>query len=153
MRRLTALIILLVLSGCTGSSGGDSSANRGSCVVSPVRHGNVPDWTASANPPGALPFVVSAQGNAVGFIFGHPLTADNHRSISNKILWVMRTPRDGTALRITATHGNSVVHKGFPGASSPGEIYPSIVDVPTPGCWHFALAWNGASASVNLRYV
>lgn len=151
MRRAIALVVLLLLSGCTGSSG-QHTARQHTCAVTPVRHGNAPRWTGAANPPSAVPFVISKQGNVVGFLFGSPLTADNHRSLSNKILWVMRTPRDGRPLNITATRGNSVVRKGFPADSSPGEIYPSIVDVPTAGCWHFALVWNGTSASVDLRY-
>jgi hypothetical protein len=36
--------------------------------------------------------------------------------------------------------------------SGPGEIYPSIVDVPQAGCWHFDLSWSGHKASVELLY-
>jgi hypothetical protein len=36
--------------------------------------------------------------------------------------------------------------------SGPGEIYPSIIDVPEAGCWHFALAWNGHRSVVALAY-
>ena len=37
--------------------------------------------------------------------------------------------------------------------SFPGEIYPSTVDVPVPGCWQFTAEWNGHTATVDLRYV
>ena len=64
----------------------------------------------------------------------------------------MRSQRDGQPLRVTATLRDSTVRTTVPATSGPGEIYPSIVDVPTAGCWRFALTWNGARASVGLRY-
>jgi len=39
-----------------------------------------------------------------------------------------------------------------PANSGPGEIYPSIVDVPQPGCWRFDLSWSGHRATVYLEY-
>jgi hypothetical protein len=39
-----------------------------------------------------------------------------------------------------------------PANSSPGEIYPTVVDVPAPGCWHFDLHWADHDASVELEY-
>lgn len=38
----------------------------------------------------------------------------------------------------------------FPADSSPGEIYLSIVDVPTDGCWHVTFEWNGHRADLSL---
>jgi hypothetical protein len=40
----------------------------------------------------------------------------------------------------------------LPPNSSPGEIYPSEVDVPSPGGWHFDLRWGKNKASVDLVY-
>ena len=37
--------------------------------------------------------------------------------------------------------------------SEPGEIYPSEIVVPSPGCWHFTLSWNGHTDTVDLWYV
>jgi hypothetical protein len=34
-----------------------------------------------------------------------------------------------------------------PANSSPGEIYPSILDAPTAGCWHVTAEWNNNRAT------
>jgi hypothetical protein len=39
-----------------------------------------------------------------------------------------------------------------PANSTPGEIYPTIVDVPEPGCWHLDLVWAGHQTSIELEY-
>ena len=39
-----------------------------------------------------------------------------------------------------------------PANSGPGEIYPSIVDVPTAGCWVLNLAWGAHRAALALPY-
>jgi hypothetical protein len=108
-----------------------------------------------ANTPASLPFAVSDQGNAAGFLFGYPLTVASRPNMDNKILWVVRTPNDGQPLMITARRvgvSGPVVRAQLPADSGPGQIYPSIIDVPTPGCWHFTLQWPHASATVDLQY-
>ena len=90
----------------------------------------------------------------VGMLFGAPLRAgsrDDGRS--NKILWISREPRNGATLEITGTseRGGSMSASQSADAS-PGEIYPSIVDVPAPGCWHLNLAWGPNTATVDLYY-
>jgi Protein of unknown function (DUF4232) len=123
--------------------------------ASPSTANDVPSWADSANPPSAIPHLVSSDGNVVAILFGAPL-AVGPRDKSNKILWIVRQPRDGQPLKITATLPGSnakPVHATFPANSGPGEIYPSSVDVSTPGCWHFDLAWNGHRSTINLAYV
>ena len=39
-----------------------------------------------------------------------------------------------------------------PANSGPGEIYPSFVDVPLPGCWTFTLRWHGHTDTIDLPY-
>jgi hypothetical protein len=76
-------------------------------------------------------------------------------SPSNKILWVMRLPRNGSQLVIRATPEHSLsptIIVTEPADSGPGEIYPSIVNVPRSGCWHLQVRWAGHSDSVNLGY-
>jgi hypothetical protein len=116
---------------------------------------DVPAWAASARPP-AVPHLLAPDGNAIAFVFGAPLTSPASPVRSNKILWIVRQPRDGRPLEVTATLPRSAadpVRISQPANSAPGEIYPSIVDVGAPGCWHFALAWNGHRSSMNLAYV
>jgi hypothetical protein len=115
----------------------------------------VPSWSTSANPPIAIPHALSADGNVLYFVFSDPMIAGNHTDRQNKILWIVRQPRDGQPLQITATLPGShlePVHQSVPANSGPGEVYPSIVDVPAPGCWHFDLTWNGHHSSVDLGY-
>jgi hypothetical protein len=92
---------------------------------------------------------------AAGFLFGYPLRAGHPQNRRNKILWVMGLPRNGSALDISG-HPLAVskpsIHKTEPANSSPGEIYPSYVDVPQAGCWHFDLSWSGQHAAVDLDY-
>ena len=65
----------------------------------------------------------------------------------------MRFPRNGNPLSITARLGTDraeVVHLSEPADSSPGEIYPSIVDLPKSGCWQLSLAWGAHRARIDI---
>ncbi len=114
-----------------------------------------PAWATSAAPIG-IPAAVSANGLVSATIFANPLHAPARTSgATNKILWVVKLPREGQPLEITATpldHNGPAVTVNEPANSSPGEIYPSIIDVPTPGCWRLTLAWAGHRGTVDLRY-
>lgn len=73
----------------------------------------------------------------------------------NKVLWIMKLPRLGSPLSIEATPVDAskpVIRSTFPADSSPGEIYPSYVNVPNAGCWRLTLRWAGHEDSVDLRY-
>jgi hypothetical protein len=70
------------------------------------------------------------------------------------VLWVVRFPRDGHPLEITARLGRDpalLVRTIWSADSEPGEIYPSASDLPNPGCWHVALAWGSHRASVDVE--
>ena len=57
-------------------------------------------------------------------------------------------------LEITARLGHEpseLVRSSWPADSEPGEIYPSGVDLPKPGCWHVALAWGSHRASIDVE--
>jgi hypothetical protein len=45
------------------------------------------------------------------------------------------------------------IHERDDANSSPGEIYPSIVDVPTARWWQFDLRWASSHAQVELTYI
>ena len=70
---------------------------------------------------------------------------------SNKILWMSRVPLvvpDPLLIRATlagSTRTAAVSVPGWPG--------PSIIDMPTPGCWTFHLSWSGHTDELILRYV
>lgn len=114
-----------------------------------------PAWAASARPPVSVPHLVSRDRNVVAVVFADPMRSGSPTDRSNKILWIVRLPRGGKPLEITATLPHSdarPVHVTRPADSAPGEIYPSTVNVPAPGCWHLALAWNGHRSAVDLAY-
>lgn len=112
-------------------------------------------WSSSSGPPTGLPYATSAHGSAAAFIFGNPLRAGDPSNPANKILWIVRLPRDGSALVIRAKplHATApVVTVTRPPDSSPGQIYPSYVNVPSPGCWRLTLKWAGQSDTLDLRW-
>lgn len=127
----------------------------GGCGATPLVLGSTPRWASSANPP-RIRYALAERGRAAGFLFGYPLMAGNPQPYSDKILWVVASPRDGMPLRLTGhpLHAATpVVSSTWPADSAPGEIYPSEIAVPAPGCWQFTLSWNGHSDTIDLWYV
>jgi hypothetical protein len=130
----------------------------GGCGGTQAQRGPVPAWVDAAaghNVPNGLPYVTASPDVAAGFLFGYPLRAGHPQDRSNKVLWVVRTPRQGSNLQIDAHPLGAqqpVVHESRPAGSGPGEIYPDGIDVPTPGCWQLTLVWATGRAEVNLAY-
>ena len=84
-------------------------------------------------------------GDAVAFVFANELVAGSSpRSdgSSNKVLWVVKDPK-------------SFVVEGRPlGQAQPVVTVdggPSIVDLPTPGCWTFQVLRGKQSSVINLQ--
>jgi hypothetical protein len=127
------------------------------CGEYPLLSGNEPRWLDDAgahNNPTGVPYVIATPPIAAGFVFGYPLTAGRTEP-SNKILWVVGKPWNGSPL-IVGGHpvGAQSPSDGwrFEADSGPGDIYPSIVNVPQAGCWQFDLGWAGNHAMVDLNY-
>lgn len=132
-----------------------ASYATGGCGPRPLLSGDVPSWTGSANPP-ALIYVLGRHQQVAGFLFGFPLMAGHPEPFTDKILWVVRSDRHGAPLRLTGHPLNAaapVVRSSWPANSSPGNIYPSDIEVPAPGCWRFTLAWHRHTDTVDLWYV
>lgn len=150
----TALMALRASSHPASTAPSDTSG----CGDTPQRVGTVPTWidTASGhNVPHDLPFVVASNDTAAGFCLA-PLRAADAQNFVNKVIWVVRTPRDGAPLQV-ALHPRSAVTPAVElsqtANSGPGNIYPMLIDVPTPGCWHVTLRWATGQAELDLRYV
>jgi hypothetical protein len=133
----------------------------GGCGTTAVRRGGMPAWTrpAFADSGGGessnLDYSVTEHGDAVAVLFAQPLRAGRPRESSNKVLWIMRLPRHGSPLTVSARQvsgGGRTVRASFPADSEPGEIYPSAVNVPRAGCWHVTLRWSHHTDSIDLRY-
>lgn len=178
MRRLVAVFAWAALAACSSSSAAvitpspspapSPSVNRlptsdaqivaGGCGGTQVYKGGEPAWLTDAgagNNPNDLPYAITYPPDAAGFIFGYPLRAGKPTNPSNKILWVVGIPRGGYDLRITGHPLNAstpTIDLRFPDNAGPGEIYPSGVDVPQAGCWHFDLAWGANRTGVDLVY-
>lgn len=128
------------------------------CVPAAIHHSAPPNWTASAwsasSPGFAVPYALATGNAAAAFFFAPTLRAGHPSNPSNKVLWVVRFPRDGHPLTITARPSTDRAHfvrTQWPADSSPGEIYPSDVDLPKPGCWRLGLAWGTHRASVDVQ--
>ena len=166
------MCVWLAIAGCSSSSvvvTPSPTPNRsptaaaiavaGGCGTTQVYKGGVPDWLTQAgdnNNPNDLPYFITDPPIAAGFMFGYPLHATAPGKQGNKILWVVGIPRGGSDLHITGHPQNTItptIDQAFPANSSPGEIYPSEVDVPQAGCWHFDLSWDKNKTSVDLVYV
>jgi hypothetical protein len=169
IRLLIAVATAALLAGCGDSSGShrappsrstvaDPAPERRSCRPAPIHRGAPPRWTAAAwsdsSPGFTLPYALASSDAAGAFFFAHPIRADHPTNPRNKILWIVRSPRDGHPLQITARFGaerSLVVHSSWPANAEPGEIYPSYLNLPRPGCWALTLAWGAHRASIDVR--
>lgn len=91
----------------------------------------------------------SASSSASRYAWPHATTG-----VSNKILWTSRVPRNGATLVIHGTRRSDRLSAttSQPADTVPGEIYPSIVDLPGTGCWQVDLAWSPNKGRLYLYY-
>jgi hypothetical protein len=168
-----ALILLLAGCGASGRQGAASTAAptstsapakaaqagggaAGPCTPAPIHHGAPPGWTApawsSSSGPLRIPYALASGEVAAAFFFAR-LRAGHPDNPANKVLWVVQAPREGQPLVIQASTarspGRTVVIRQEAG-SGPGNIYPSSVDLPTPGCWRLALRWGVHRATIDV---
>ena len=135
-------------------------AVAGGCGTTALHRGTLPGWAEPAMSAGGTrsspwPYGVADNGTAVAVEFGFPLRAGKPTNPTNKVLWIMRLPRHGSPLTVTARPvrgGGPSVHASWPADSSPGEIYPSFVNVPHAGCWRVTVRWAHHTDTIDLRY-
>jgi hypothetical protein len=164
MKQLVLLSLVAVSLGCSGGAATPAAVSSApavptSCSGTVSSQGSVaPGWVDAAgghNNPTGIRFTIEQSQTVAGFVFGYPLRAGHPENPANKILWVVRLPRGGSDLTINAHPlgaASPVVKVVQPANSGPGEIYPSIVDVPTAGCWVLNLAWGSHRAALALAY-
>jgi hypothetical protein len=160
-----SVMLCVMAAGCGASkqshaqgstAGGDPQQVQVRCAPAPLRRGAPPAWAAGA--PTQIPFALArgARVAAFFFVYPSPLRTGHPGRPTNKILWVVGAPRQGKPLKIVARlfgKRRSPVRFSWPANSSPGEIYPSIIDLPAPGCWRLALAWAGHHATIDVNVV
>jgi hypothetical protein len=168
--RGTGAVLLVAAGGTTWavlrpSAGGPRAANvtasqpsaAASCA-SAVVYRSLPTWArAGFTPPSvAVPYALGSRGGIVAVLWGRhdPLVTPTPPGRNNKILWVSKLPVAlGSPLEITArqliggTAAGAVQRRTVSGG--PG---PSIIDMPTAGCWQFTLRWSDHVDTVNLAY-
>ncbi len=149
-RRVTVgICVLLILSGCSGPTQPVRVPTTAAQCAEPT-FGALPEWArAGFSPPDQpMTYFLGASGQIVGVAFGWPLRRIQPSGKQNKILWVAHSAEPGP-LRIIATRersGETVTREveGGPG--------PSLVDMPSDGCWRFDLRWTGGSDEMHVRY-
>lgn len=113
----------------------------------------LPQWArAGFTPPTQpMPYVLGDHGDIAAILWDphHPLVAPPAVDKSNKILWVARVGAAEGPLLIRATSANTgrTVTRTVGGA--PG---PSIIDLPSAGCWSFELSWGSHRDHLMLGY-
>jgi hypothetical protein len=154
--RVLAAVALVLLGGCTGGGGREQAPARPAGVSADgcdgaVRRAPLPGWARDGfHPPEqTVRYVQGARGDIVGVLFRWPMTAPPPPDGRNKILWVTRVSEGGDPLRITARLAGSdvVVRRQVDGGAG-----PSVIDLPTAGCWRFDLTWSGHDDQVHVPY-
>lgn len=165
------VLAALALAGCTsgaspashtaGSRDGVSDA-RSSAVSGTASEGCRTEYTPRPLPAWAnvgfdpatqpMPYVLGDRGDIVAILWAihDPLVVPPAADRNNKILWVSRVGSPvGAPLRIEATltatgqRASRTVDRG------PG---PSLIDLPSPGCWSFELTWGKNHDHLQLEY-
>lgn len=105
----------------------------------------LPPWarTGFSDPEPKAPYVIGKDGGILGVLFGQPLTSPVAKDRGNKVLWVVQ--ENSGPLRIEgrlAAGDEPVVIESVTG--------PSYLDLPSPGCWHLDLTWDGGTDAVDI---
>jgi len=153
------LVLLLLLSaGCTSSSiaqvhgttGAPVSSLAGGCAGTVLTDALPPTWAqggwSQPQAPWPVPWTLGTGGNAIAYVFANELVAGASPRVNgtnNKVLWVAKgAPPNFTVEAHPLGYDQPVV-------TIAGG--PSIVDLPTAGCWTFHLAWGlGGKASSSI---
>jgi hypothetical protein len=157
MRR-ALLVLVLLTAGCTAEPAATATpapaptpTSEAPCRMT-VATDALPTWARAGftGDGSGSPHVVSRDGDMLGVVFGAPLQAPPAPDRGNKILWVSKaalTPGDD--LLITAKRDGSTETAERKVMGGP---VPSIIDLPTAGCWRLTLRWSGHTDTMDLTY-
>ncbi len=168
--RIGSVVSVLVV-GYGGSSpatgaftAGIHAASSNACAITPIQTKPFPGVLRGLRWIAATPL----SGGMTGHLFyghnAHGTAAEMHihgtmpDGETTKILWVVSHGNVGLTITIAGRNltGSGRTKQDFPAAGGggvPGSQYPSIVVVPTPGCWQFHLMSGSVAGTVTLRVV
>jgi hypothetical protein len=119
-----------------------------------------PPWADAGPAGGGIPWAVGRPPEVVAVLFATELVAKGERpdGSSNKILWVTRSVVPSSQITLRAQPADAatpVVTHRFTGAVTLRlagyQQFPSIVDLPNPGCWRINVSW-GAGSTENSTF-
>src|SRR4051794_22551307 len=152
----SSLVVLALVVGATmvaPAAGTSSSSLPGRPCDAQVQMGALPTWARGGFTDPRIPHVVGKSQRIVAILFGYPLRSPPRQQRRNKILWVTRRTPDASALRIHAQRMSGYMPIGSPVhrkvSGGPG---PSIINLPSPGCWRLTLRWSGRADGLDLSY-
>lgn len=140
------------------------AASSTACATTPIQTKPFPGGLRDLRWIAATPLPTGVTGHLFYGHNAHGTTAEMHihgtmpDSGATKILWVISHGNVGRTITIAGRNltGPGRTKQVFPDASGggvPGSQYPSIVVVPTPGCWQFHLRSGSVTGTVTLHVV
>ena len=98
-----------------------------------------------------MPYVLGDGGDiaAIVWVSHHPLVVPPAAGKNNKILWVSRVGSVDGPLQIQAQLAGTGQKVTRTVDGGPG---PSVIDLPSPGCWSFDLTWGNHHDHLQLGY-
>jgi hypothetical protein len=165
-----------LLAGCTlGGSGADQSSlsatkqESATCSSALVHYGRPPAGALSVGVPPDLPWIATGSKEVTGSMFYYRSPVFSHRMRravigvggraggggATKILWWVQG-HGAASLMVTGQRLDAAgsFRQTIPGPS-PGRnvFFPSIITVPTAGCWRLELQAGSTTGSVTLKAV
>ncbi|HEV7641113.1 MAG TPA: hypothetical protein VGO39_09640 [Gaiellaceae bacterium] len=155
LRHGALVLAVLAVVSPAGAFNARESERTGACRAQ-VRQDVLPVWMRSgfSGSRPTAPHVVADKGTIGAVLFGWPLHSPPPPGRNNKILWVPRHDSKTTApfwIRMQLMDGARAVGAPIRKVISTGPG-PSIVDVPSTGCWRFTLSWSGRRDTLDLSY-
>lgn len=153
-----AALLILLTSGCLSSQLPPAVARpsaavhtyAGGCAGTLVSDAAPPTWAQGGwhgqakGTPWSVPWAMGTPNNAVAFLFAGQLVAGDSPRVNgtnNKILWVAKDAEWGFVVE-----GRPLGESG-PIVTVAGG--PSIIDVPTAGCWTFRLSSSSTRNNIS----
>ena len=150
------LVGAIVVAAMAGASPSVAASSPSTGCQATVIVGVLPVWARGgfSDPRPRMPYVLGRAGKISAILWADPLQSPAPKDHNNKILWVSRAPTvPGSDLRISAQRMAGSTPLGAPAArkvmGSPG---PSIINLPSAGCWRLTLRWSGRVDTLDLRY-